>query len=354
MLEIKDKIRFSEVVNRKIRESITLVENFEFFWTKVEKKEKRNLLELKQLATVQSIGSSTRIEGSIMTDGEIASIIKDIAITKMESRDEQEVVGYFDLLNLVYESYDDINLSENSIKQLHGILLKHSAIDQRHKGDYKNLSNKVVANYADGTQKTVFKTTEPHLTAKEMMELIDWTNAELHSKELHPILIIAVFVYEFLSIHPFQDGNGRLSRLLTTLLLLRSKYTFIQYISFENHIEYNKDAYFGALMTGQKNRYTDAEMIEEWVLFFIGSMNQLVAKLQIKYASFEQKNSVYLNERQKKIVALIRRKQPLKISDISKSIVNAPLASVKKDLAYLVANGLIKKQGNLKASIYIM
>src|SRR5699024_4386432 len=141
-----------------------------------------------------------------------------------------EVIGYYEVLELIYDNYSDIRLSENYIKQLHQMLLKYSDKDERHRGTYKFLSNKVIATYPTGEQRTVFTTTEPALVAGEMQELLEWTNEQLEQKNIHPLIVIGHFIYDFLSIHPFQDGNGRLSRLLTTLCLLQNEYPFIQYI----------------------------------------------------------------------------------------------------------------------------
>ena len=352
-MELIDKINFNISVNQEVVRRLNLIDNFELTWDKIELSEKRELLELKKIATVQSIGSSTRIEGATLTDTEVNTLIKDIKITSMESRDEQEVVGYYEVLDLIHESFESIDLNANIIKQLHSMLLKHSSKDQRHKGDYKNLSNKVVANYPDGTERVVFKTTEPHLTGKEMFELVNWVSDAETKAALHPIIIVAVFVYEFLSIHPFQDGNGRLSRLLTTLLLLKSKYRFVQYISFENHIEHHKESYYSALMNGQKRRNSDAELIEEWVLFFVGSLNSLTDKLQVKYESLNR-SEAYLSDRHKKIVAFIQKNKVVKFGDLSKRFKNINPSSIKKDLAYLSQIQAIKKLGVLKATEYCM
>jgi Fic family protein len=143
-------------------------------------------------------------------------------------------------LDFILENAANIELTENYIKQLHSRLLKYSEKDQRHRGVYKNLSNQVVANYPDGTKRVIFDTTPPHLTGNEMFELINWVNENLENKTIHPLIIVGTFIYEFLSIHPFQDGNGRLSRLLTTYLLLKTGYDFAQYVSFEGIIEQKK------------------------------------------------------------------------------------------------------------------
>ena len=172
-------------------------------------------------------------------------------------------------MEIIFESFENIELTENYTKQLHQNLLRHSEKDTRHRGEYKSLSNKVVANYPGGIQKVIFNTTEVHLVDTEMSEIFEWTNSQFKYKEIHSLIIVANFIYEFLSIHPFQDGNGRLSRLLTTLLLLKNDYLFIQYVSFENLIEKTKKEYYQALMEGQKDRYDEKENISYWVLYFL-------------------------------------------------------------------------------------
>ena len=352
-MELIDKISFNTSINQEVTRIIKRIDDFEISWDNIEISEKRELFELKRIATVQSIGSSTRIEGSTMSDVEVNTLIKDVKITSMESRDEQEVVGYYEVLDQIHESFESMDLNENIIKQLHSMLLRHSSKDQRHKGDYKNLSNKVVATYPDGTERVVFKTTEPHLTGKEMFELVNWVADAQTKAEIHPIIVVAVFVYEFLSIHPFQDGNGRLSRLLTTLLLLKSKYRFVQYISFENHIEHHKEAYYSALMNGQKHRNSAAELIEEWVLFFVGCLNSLTDKLQVKYEALNKKTH-YLSDRHKKIIAFIQKNKMVKFGDVSKGFKNINPSSIKKDLAYLSQIQAINKRGVLKATEYFI
>ncbi|HMA58658.1 MAG TPA: Fic family protein, partial [Halanaerobiales bacterium] len=180
------------------------IDTFKGSWQEIEHKEARYLKELRQLATVASVGSSTRIEGVKMTDAEIEKLLRSVKFNKLEKRDEQEVVGYYDALQVILDHYQDMELTERYIHQLHGILLKHSSKDQNHKGRYKQLSNKVVANYPDGTQRLIFNTKEPHLTQSEIQQLLVWTNGAITSEEIHPLLIVGSFVYEFLSIHPYQ------------------------------------------------------------------------------------------------------------------------------------------------------
>ena len=207
-MDISKKIAFQPAIFQNIIQKLGIVDTFKGGWNLIENKEKRYLKELRDIATIQSIGSSTRIEGATLADREVKQLLKSVQISKLDKREEQEVVGYYEALQLILEHYEDLDLSERYLHQLHAVLLKYSSKDQRHKGQYKNLSNQVVANYPDGGQKIIFRTTEPHLTANEMHDLMVWTNEQLEEKKLHPVLITAVFVYEFLSIHPNQDGNG--------------------------------------------------------------------------------------------------------------------------------------------------
>jgi Fic family protein len=308
---------------------------------------------LRKIATLESIGSSTRIEGVVLTDQEIAKILSNVKITSLKTRDEQEVVGYYEALNTILESYEHIPLSGNHIKQLHKILLKFSDKDDRHRGEYKSASNAVVAKYPDGTEKTIFRTTEPYLVQKEMSEAIAWTNESLNNPDVHPLVIIACFIYEFLSIHPFQDGNGRLSRLLTTILLLKSGYHFVQYISFEHIIEEKKKDYYKALMQGQKNRYKKSEKIDRWVCFFLDCLENLIKKLQAKYDVYSDKGG-YLNARQKDIIQFMKKRQPVKVSDIIDALPRHPKNTLKKDLIYLKNEGYIEQAGKYRGAVYLL
>ncbi|MCK9292196.1 MAG: Fic family protein, partial [Bacteroidales bacterium] len=224
---------------------------------------------------------------------------------------------------------------------------------ERHRGTYKNLPNKVIATYPTGEQRTIFATTEPALVEGEIRELIDWTNEQFEQKNIHPLIVIGNFIYDFLSIHPFQDGNGRLSRLLTTLCLLQNNYVFIQYISFENHIEQNKKEYYEALMSGQKNRGTENERIDKWLLFFLESLKMLTQKLEQKYDMFKSKGG-YLNERQKQIRDFIIDNQPIKVGDLAKRFTDFPLSTLKKDLQYLRNEQVLTMIGKGKGSVYVI
>jgi len=353
MDKFQNKLNFDFKTNQQILKLISYIDSFKGKWNIVEQKENVYLKELRKIAAIESIGSSTRIEGAQLTNEEIKELLENVEITKLKTRDQQEVVGYYDVLEIICESFSDISISKNYIQQLHQRLLKYSTKDDRHRGNYKNLSNKVVANYPNGTQKVIFKTTEPHLVENEMTDLIDWTNQQLQLDEIHPLVIIGLFIYEFLSIHPFQDGNGRLSRLLTNLLLLKNDYQFMQYISFENLIEQRKKAYYEALMDGQKNRYTESESINSWIIFFLTSLETLIQRLEQKYDVFKSKGG-YLNERQKKIKGFIEKEQPVKIADLAKAIPEISIHTLKKDLQYLKTEQIIDSIGKNRGTIYII
>jgi Fic family protein len=345
------KLNFDFITNQRVTKLIASIDEYRGRWNVIEKSENRYLKELRRIATIESVGSSTRIEGATMSDEEITQLLKEVKITKLNTRDEQEVIGYYDVLELIFENYDTIPLSESYIKQLHQLLLKHSNKDGRHRGRYKNLPNKVVATYPTGEHRTIFATTEPALVEGEMFELIEWTNRQWQEKTIHPIIVLAVFVYEFLSIHPFQDGNGRLSRLLTTLFLLRQGYEFIQYISFENHIEQNKKAYYDALMTAQRKRISHNDIIDKWLIFFLESIKKLTEKLDQKYSVFKQKGG-YLNDRQKKVREFIVERKTAKFSDFSAGFPDISPNTLKKDLQYLRAEQIIEVIGQGKGTVY--
>lgn len=353
MDKYQSKLNFDFLTNQQILKLISYIDSFKGKWNIIGQKENLYLKELRKIATIESIGSSTRIEGALLTNEEIKDLLENLEITKLKTRDEQEVAGYYDVLEIIYENYTNISISKNYIQQLHQRLLNYSTKDDRHRGNFKNLSNKVVANYPNGTQKVIFNTSEPYLVESEMTELIDWTNQQFDIKEIHPLVIIGLFIYEFLSIHPFQDGNGRLSRLLTNLLLLKNDYWFIQYVSFENLIEQKKKSYYEVLMDGQKERYSETEKINSWIIFFLTSLETLIQRLEGKYDLFKSKGG-YLNERQKRIKDFIEKEQPIKLADLANAIPEISINTLKKDLQYLKTEQIIDSIGKNRGTIYMI
>ncbi len=350
----EDKLRFSYEVNQQVLNLISEIDEFKGKWSVLENESLSYLNELKNIATIQSIGSSTRIEGATLSDEEIKLLISDLKINKLESRDEQEVIGYYDALELIFENYSEIELTESYIKQLHGVLLKYSAKDDRQRGIYKTLTNKVVATYPDGTQRVVFSTTEPYLVPNEMGSVIEWSKKRLKDRKIHPLIVIGLLIYEFLSIHPFHDGNGRLSRLLTTLMLIKQDYNFVKYVSFEHLIEERKKSYYAALMECQQRRGGDSEIITEWILFFLNSLRSLAAKLEVKIQNISMEKKPYLNNRQKEIVMFVEKNEPCKLSDIHSNFDDLSINTLKKDLKYLVQESILMKSGQLKGTTYHM
>lgn len=269
-------------INSEILHLLVQIEEFKGEWRTMGTLSPERLPALRRVATIESIGSSTRIEGSKLTDREVAHLLSNLAIQSFDTRDQQEVVGYAELMDLVFSSWQDIPFNENHIKQLHQILLRHSEKDARHRGQYKTSSNNVAAFDKNGTQiGIVFETATPFDTPQRMAELVSWVNDEREQNQ-HPLLTIAIFVVVFLEIHPFQDGNGRLSRVLTTLLLLQAGYAYVPYSSLEGVIELNKEAYYLALRQTQGSICTEAPNWQPWLVFFLGSLAEQVRRLKRK------------------------------------------------------------------------
>lgn len=225
---------------------------------------------LQRSVLVTSTGASTRIEGARLSDEEVEQLMRGLAMRKLADRDAQEVRGYYEVLQLVFDSWASIELSENQIKQLHDLLLRYASKDERHRGGYKAMENKVEMTDNSGhVMGVLFETTPAYLTAKEMSELVTWTQEALEAGEHHPLLVIGNFVVEFLKIHPFLDGNGRLSRVLTNLLMLRAGYSYLPYVSHEHLIEASKTDYYLALRRSQTTFHTELETIQPWLEFFL-------------------------------------------------------------------------------------
>ena len=262
---------------------IASIDEFKGTWRALGRLAPERLSALRRVATIESIGSSTRIEGSKLSDREVEKLLSNLEIKTFDTRDEQEVAGYAELMDLVFSAWQHIPFNENHIKQLHQTLLRHSKKDERHRGQYKTNSNSVAAFDENGVEiGIVFETASPFDTPRLMTELVDWVNEERDQALLHPLLIIAIFVVVFLEIHPFQDGNGRLSRALTTLLLLQTGYAYVPYSSLESVIELNKESYYLALRQTQGTIRTQAPNWQPWLVFFLQSLAEQVRRLEKK------------------------------------------------------------------------
>ncbi len=306
---------------------------------------------LRRIATIESIGSSTRIEGGKLTDKEVEHLLSHIAIQKLETRDEQEVAGYAKVMETVFAHADDIALTENHIKQLHRDLLIHSAKDEHHRGNYKTAPNSVMAFDAAGHEiGVVFETATPFDTPRLMAELIEWTWVALDEGRPHPLLAIGIFVVVFLEIHPFEDGNGRLSRVLTTLLLLRSGYAYVPYSSLESVIEQTKESYYVALRRTQGTIRSNAPDWDPWLIYFLRALQQQKRRLEKK---IERERIVMgsLPALSLQILELAKEHGRITISEIVR-LTGANRNTVKKHLQSLVSATHLTQHGKGKGTWY--
>lgn len=325
-------------LNWKLLSLISSIDRFDATWSNIERKEGLTLKQLKSIATVKSVGASTRIEGSKMSNKEVEVLLENIEITKIEDRDSQEVIGYFNTLDLISESFKNIKIDESNIKNLHNVLMKSNIKDEWHKGNYKHHSNAVEATHPDGTKQIIFQTTDAgYPTEDAMKNLIDWYQSD---KETHPLVKCALFAYGFVSIHPFQDGNGRLSRLIASLLLLKNGYSWIQYVSFEHEIESRKLEYYRVLQNSQANRPN--ENVDEWISFFFDCLTNIQLKLTKKLATKGVKAN--LTPKEKSIVSFIENYAGCKSGDIAKKL-GIPSPTIKRILPKLLELNLIEKHG---------
>jgi Fic family protein len=326
-------------IDWKLINLISEIDRFDAKWTAIERKEGQSLKELKSIATVRSVGASNRIEGNKMSDEEVDVLLQKIDITNLTDRDSQEVVGYFEVLDLISESYENINLTESNIQSLHNSLMKYSVKDEWHKGNYKVHSNAVEASFPDGTRQIIFQTTEAGFATEDAMrQLLNWYNSET---EVHPLIKVASFVYDFLSVHPFQDGNGRLSRLISTLLLLKNGYKWIQYVSFEHEIENRKNEYYQVLRSCQAQRPN--EDITAWLQYFLNCLSNIQLQLMEKL----QKSGLetQLSHKENLIFTIIKNRPNIQSGKIAEKLA-IPAPTVKRILSELLNKGLIEKKGS--------
>jgi len=300
---------------------------------------------LLRVATIESIGSSTRIEGSKLSDREIERLLTSLQITTFNTRDEQEVAGYTKVMELVFSSWQDITLTENHIKQLHRDLLVYSEKDAWHRGNYKTTSNSVTAFDEQGAQiGVVFETATPFDTPRLMTELVTWFLDERSNERLHPLLLIGLWVVVFLEIHPFQDGNGRLSRVLTTLLLLQAGYAYVPYSSLESVIEHNKEGYYLALRQAQGTIRTDAPNWQPWLVFFLRALAEQVTRLN-KKVEREKLVLAALPELSLQIVEFVREHGRITMGDAIK-LTGGNRNTLKQHFRALVEQGRLNQQGS--------
>ena len=324
---------------------IASIDEFKGTWRALGRLPPERLSALRRVAKIESIGSSTRIEGSNLSDREVEKLLSNLEIKTFDTRDEQEVAGYAELMDLVFSAWQHIPFNENHIKQLHQTLLRHSKKDERHRGQYKTNSNSVAAFDENGVEiGIVFETASPFDTPRLMTELVDWVNEERDQALLHPLLIIAIFVVVFLEIHPFQDGNGRLSRALTTLLLLQTGYAYVPYSSLESVIELNKESYYLALRQTQGTIRTQAPNWQPWLVFFLQSLAEQVRRLE-KKVEREKIVLATLPELSLHIVEFAREHGRVTMADAVK-LTQANRNTLKQHFRNLVARGHLQQRGS--------
>lgn len=327
------------------------LDEFKGAWRALGRLAPDRLSALRHVAAIESAGSSTRIEGAKLSDREVERLLSNIEVKAFATRDEQEVAGYAGVMELVFKSFDAIPLTENHIKQLHRDLLQYARKDERHRGEYKTLPNHVEAFGPDGKRiGVVFETATPFDTPRLMTALVSWTDKTLGRGDLHPLLVIAIFIVVFLAIHPFQDGNGRLSRVLTTLLLLRSGYAYVPYCSLESVVEQSKDAYYLALRQTQATIRTDKPDWQPWVVFFLRALKQQKDRLDKKL----ERERVFLGnlpELSVQILELCREHGRVTIGDIAR-VTGVSRNTIKVHVTTLTANRQLTRHGAGRGTWY--
>jgi Fic family protein len=305
---------------------------------------------LRRVATIESVGSSTRIEGAKLTDQEVDRLLSGLDVRSFRSRDEQEVAGYAEVMELVFESWRDLVPTENHLKQLHGVLLRYSDKDERHRGEYKTQPNHVEAFDSEGRSLgVIFETASPFDTPRSMEQLVQWANDALAARAHHPLLVIAVFVVRFLAVHPFQDGNGRLARALTVLFLLRAGYTYVPFTSLERVIEENKDEYYRALRRAQATLDKGEAQLGDWIAFFLRC---LVAQKDVLARKVERERLMAaLAPLDEQLLQLVRDHGRVTLA-AAEQLTRANRNTLKVHLRQLVETGRLRLLGRGRASWY--
>lgn len=339
-------------ISQEMLQLIAQIDEFKGRWEAFGAISRDRLTQLRKTATIESVGSSTRIEGSRLTDQEVEELLSTINIEKFDSRDKQEVAGYAQAMDLVFESWEYLRIDKNHIQQLHSTLLHHSTKDDRHRGSYKTLDNHVAAFDAQGKQVgIVFETSTPFDTPADMKDLLDWYQVAHTEKSVHPLLLTAVFIVRFLAVHPFQDGNGRLSRVLTTLMLLRSGYKYVPYASIERIVEDNKDAYYRALRNTQSSFKKDTVNWDAWVIFFLRTLWKQCEVLRAKVEDHQVMQAQGLTPLATQILVLFQDHSRLSNREIV-ALTSTSKNTVKVTLAKLVKENLIVSEGKGRSTAY--
>lgn len=368
------KIPYPPVITptNEMLQSISRIDAFRGGWDAGNAPPPDQLLSLRRFATIESVGSSTRIEGSKLSDAEVESLLGNLETESFQSRDEEEVGGYAVVMEMLHDSWKTMELSENLLLQLHRDLLQFSTKDERNRGSWKTHANHVSAFDADGKEiGVIFQTASPFETPDLIRDLVEWHQRELAAPYYHPLLRVAVFVVTFLAIHPFQDGNGRLSRIITNLLLMKAGYSHVAYSSLESVVEHNKDIYYRALRATQKSFPDDAtgkpDSIDwnPWIHFFLRSLRKQVEELEkrinqiVHEGSFvpysielkHPESTFELSPLAEKVLDLLQKRKTLTVAEASLEL-GANRNTVKVKFRELITAGHVRLCGKGRGAHY--
>lgn len=308
------------------------------------KQRPKELERLVEIAKIQSTEASNAIEGIVTTNTRIRQLVEEK--TTPRNRDEQEIAGYRDVLNIIHESFDVIPITRNFILQLHKIMYSH--MNNPMAGQTKNVQNYISATYPDGHTDILFTPMAPYETPEALDQICQEYNRVIGNLELEPLIAIPVFIHDFLCIHPFNDGNGRMSRLLTTLLLYRSGFYVVKYISLEAKIAKNKDLYYDALNRSQHGWHEGTEDVLPFIKYILGIILAAYRDFEDRFAIVEEKLPA---------IEIVRKATMNKIGRFTKQDIRdlcpaLSLSSVEGSLRKMVAAGELKREGAGKATVY--
>ena len=309
------------------------------------KQRPEELEKLVEIAKIQSTEASNAIEGIVTTNTRIRQLVEEKTTPK--NRDEQEIAGYRDVLNAIHDSFDVIPISRNYILQLHKIMYSH--MNNPLAGQTKNIQNYISATYPDGHTETLFTPLSPFETPEALDKICEEYNRVIGNFEVEPLIAIPIFIHDFLCIHPFNDGNGRMSRLLTTLLLYRNGFYVGKYISLEAKIAKTKDLYYDALARSQDGWHEGCEDAVPFIKY-------LLSIILAAYKDFEDRFSIV--ETKLPAVEMVRKATQNKIGrftkqDIRELCPSLSISSIEGSLRKLVKEGDLKREGSGKATYYI-
>ncbi len=302
------------------------------------------LEKLVEIAKIQSTEASNAIEGIVTTNTRIRQLVMEK--TTPRNRDEQEIAGYRDVLNLIHENFDVIPITQNYILQLHKILYNH--MNNPMAGKTKNVQNYISATYPDGHVKTLFTPLAPYETPEALDRICDEYNRVTGNMEIEPLIAIPVFIHDFLCIHPFNDGNGRISRLLTTLLLYRNGFYVGKYISLEAKIARNKDLYYDTLRQAQIGWHEGRENTVPFIKYLLGTILSAYKDFGDRFALVETKLSALETVRR----ATVNKIGRFTKQDILELCPSLSVSSVEGALRKLIASGVLKREGVGKSTCY--